>query len=127
MTALLLINEPAVIETIIVPALLNQFHTSDTKQQAKTVSALGKLGILCSRSNDAIALLSDLLHSTHVDRTLVVSALRALGPIGEAALCRLYKTRAKTNPKLRASICFFLGQKVPQEFADHIEITLEDK
>lgn len=127
MTILLLINEPAVIETIIVPALLNQFHTSDTRQQAKTVSALGKLGTLCSRSNDAITLLSELLQSTHVDRTLVVSALRAMGPTGEAALCKIYKTNTKNNPKLRASICFFLGQKVPQEFADHIEITLEEK
>lgn len=127
MTCLLLINEPAVIETIIVPALLNQFHNSDTKQQAKTVSALGKLGTLCSRSTEAINLLSELLQSNHVDRTLVVSALRAMGPVGEAALCRVFKNKGRNNPKLRASICFFLGQKVPQEFADHIEITLDDK
>lgn len=127
MTCLLLVNEPAVIETIIVPALLNQFHNSDTKQQAKTVSALGKLGTLCSRSNEAINLLSELLQSNHVDRTLIVSALRAMGPVGEAALCRVFKNKGRNNPKLRASICFFLGQKVPQEFADHIEITLDDQ
>lgn len=121
MILLLLINESAVIETIIVPALLNQFHVADMKHQSKAICALGRLGHLASRS-ETVPLLMDLYLNSPVDKTLVVAALRAVGEKGEKALCKLLKKTK--NPKQRATICFFLGQKVPVEFADHIEITL---
>lgn len=115
----ILINEPVVIETILVPSLLNQFHSCDTKLHAKSTCALGKLGRISMRS-DAVPLLSDMLLNSPVDKTMVISALRAMGERGEKELCKLYK-KVK-SPKVKASICFFLGQKVPVEFVDSIQI-----
>lgn len=119
LTILLLINEPTVIETVIVPALLNHFHSSDTRVQIKAVVALGKLGNLSGRS-DAVPLFADLLMSSPLDHTIIVGALRATGVEGERELNRLFK-KIK-NPKIRSSILYFLGQYLPDEFADHLEI-----
>lgn len=121
MIALLLINEPVVIETVIVPSLLNQFHSSDIKQQTKAICALGKLGTLASRS-DTLPLLADLIQSSQVDKTLLIATIRSMGEKGELTLTKMFK-KVK-NPKLKSTICFFLGQKVPVEFADHIEIMI---
>ncbi len=115
----LLINEPVVLETILVPAMLNQFHSADTKLQTKAICCLGKLGNLASRS-ETIPLLSDLLLNSPVDKTMLIAALRAMGDRGERELNKLFK-KAKSN-KVRSLICYFLGQKVPVEFLDEIQI-----
>lgn len=116
----LLINEPSVIETIIVPSLMNQFHSSDTKQQAKALCGIGRLGNLASRE-ESVKLLSDLLLHSSLDKTLVIAALRATGQRGEVALNKLYN-KVKSS-KTRSTISYFLGKHLPPEFADHVEIT----
>jgi hypothetical protein len=115
----LLINEPSVIETIIVPSLMSQFHSSDTRQQSKALCGIGRLGNLASRE-ESVKLLSDLLVHSPLDKTLVISSLRATGARGEQALNRLYK-KVKSS-KTKSSISYFLGKHLPPEFADHIEI-----
>jgi hypothetical protein len=115
----LLINEPVVLETILVPALLNQFHSADTKLQTKAICCLGKLGNLASRA-ETIPLLSDLLLNSPVDKAMLIAALRAMGERGERELNKLF--RKVKNSKVRALICYFLGQKVPVEFLDEIQI-----
>jgi hypothetical protein len=120
-TMLLLVNEPVVIETILVPSLLNQFHGSDTKQQLKALCAIGKLGHLASRS-ETVPILSELLLNSTIDKTLIVAAMRSLGEKGEKELNRVYK-KIKV-PKTKSMVCFFLGQRLPREFADHVEIVV---
>lgn len=120
MVLILLINEPSVIETIIVPSLMNQFHSADTREQAKALAGLGRLGNLVGRDEN-VKLLAELLLHSSLDKTLVIAALRASGGKGEAALNVLYK-KAKSS-KTRSTISYFLGKHVPPEFADHVEIT----
>lgn len=117
---ILLINEPSVIETIIVPSLMNQFHSSDTREQAKALAGLGRLGNLVGRDENVKLLSELLLHST-LDKTLVIAALRASGIKGETALNNLYKK--VRSAKTRSTISYFLGKHIPPEFADHVEIT----
>ena len=123
MVLILLINEPSVIETIIVPSLMNQFHNSDTREQAKALAGLSRLGNLVGR-DDNVKLLSDLLIHSALDKTLIIAALRAAGSKGEEALNILYK-KAK-SAKTRSTISYFLGKHVPPEFADHVEITFNE-
>lgn len=117
--SILLINEPVAIETILVPALLNHFHGTDSKLQNLALCALGRLGNLAG-SPSVVNLLGSLMMHASVDKTLVVAALRAAGAHGEAALNSLFK-KAR-NSKTKSTICYILGKQLPPEFADHIEI-----
>lgn len=117
--SILLINEPTAIEAIIVPALLNHFHSTDAKIQSSALCALGRLGNLAG-SPSVVNLLTSLINHVSVDKTLVIAALRAAGANGEAALNKIYKTARSS--KTKSTICYILGKKVPPEFADHIEI-----
>lgn len=80
-----LINSPLVIETIIVPALLNKFHSADHQIQHKAVTALSKLGCLSSKS-ESIPILLDLLKNSTLNKNLICGALRSFGDEGLQAL-----------------------------------------
>ena len=80
-----LINSPGVIETIIIPSILNKFHSANPASHTKAVAALSRLGCLGSR-NESIPVLLDLLKHSTLNKNLICGALRSFGDQGLRAL-----------------------------------------
>jgi HEAT repeat protein len=80
-----LINSPLVIETILIPSLLNKFHSANHQIQNKAIVALSKLGCLSSR-NETIPILLDLLKNSTLNKNLICGALRSFGDEGLQSL-----------------------------------------
>ena len=81
----LMINCPAIIEVVIVPAFINKFHSSDHTVLHTALTALANLGCLASRS-EAIPILLDLLMHSNLNKSLVCAALTSFGEEGLKAL-----------------------------------------
>ena len=76
-----LINSPMAIETILVPSILNKFHSSCHITQTRAVVALGKLGIMGS-TNESIPILRDLLTNSKINKNILCGTLRAFSDEG---------------------------------------------
>jgi len=119
----ILVKEPMVIETILVPALINHFHSNDHLEISKAIAALGRLGNLASRS-EAIPLLLDLLKTSNLNKNLVVGSLRAIGMKGTNALCS--ELKSLKNPKIQSIICYYLGRRDEEYIQNTVEIKIMD-
>ena len=117
----MIIKEPLIIETILVPAILNQFHSTDHIEVTKAISAISRLGVLASRS-EAPHLLLDLLKHSNMNKNLVAGALRSLGDKGGEILAKIVSSIK--SPKILSIICFYLGCKIPDDYCSNVFISL---
>ena len=132
-----LINSPVAIETILVPAILNKFHSSCHIAQTKAVVALGKLGIMAS-TNESIPILKDLLTKSKINKNIICGTLRAFGSEGLKVFLQylgvlepeygqkgVYKPgKQKIADKILSAMAYYLGCIIDPSYPGNMEIKL---
>lgn len=111
-----LASSPIVIETILVPSLMNQFYSGSIEFQNRALCGISKFGGIASSNPGTSALLESLLKNSSLNKNLVVGTIRSLGDLGKEVLVKQSK-RVK-NPKILSIICFYLGFEVSNDYID---------
>ena len=83
------VNNPGVVESVVVPALHKECHSFDVDKRTCAVRALKCLGV---RVVSAVSTLAKMLIIGSVNRVLVGEAIRAMGEEGERVLLSLMHT-----------------------------------
>lgn len=109
----LLVAQPLVIETILVPALLTKFHSADHKTISSTVQIFMNFGEFGSKS-EILDILLEMIKNSKFDKNSLVACMRSLGIAGEQELLNLAKKTKKNQ--LLSTICFHLGSNPKQYF-----------
>jgi hypothetical protein len=84
-------QSPEIQARVIVPSLLNDFNSSDTKKKASSLAALNRLFSM-TKFGGGLPILINLLQDANLDKSVIVSTILACGSSGEQALLKILKS-----------------------------------
>ena len=89
-------QSPEIQASIIVPALINEFTSIDSKRRASALAAMNRMYGAISRGG-AVPSLVNLMQEGSLDRLLIASTLLASGELGEQALLKVNFSHLTVN------------------------------
>lgn len=112
---------PEIQARVIVPSLLNDFNSNDSKKKYASLAALNRL-LIMTKYGGGLPVLVNLLLEGSLDRQLIVSTILGCGQSGEQAILKILKS--SSDAKLKQIICSCLPWRLASFNTSKVEVKI---